>query len=345
MNKKETVKPEPPTTFELRGRVSDSARQLRASPESLRLSFNPNLDRITIAAVDLGLEPPPEAIIEIAESYHALFEKNRKERRLRLGRMYSELGQPGDIITLLFCKKFLPLFENWLASCEAHGIDVRNRLIVFSLDEQAHTRTSKLGIKSFFLDPRVHGEAGGSSGFGDRKFSRTMFYKNAVITELLELGANVLFQDVDMIWLKDPLDYFSAHDTQHDLYLMYDGPNRLHRPLYINTGFFYVRCNEACKALFETARRNTANIFSYGSHQQPLNRIIAHFMLHNVLSIQVLPQSEFLNGHLFNLKTGLAPAAENWQSEGYAVHYSWTADMQQKREKITKFGFNYLPDD
>jgi hypothetical protein len=61
-----------------------------------------------------------------------------------------------------------------------------------------------------------------------------------------------------------------------------------------------------------------------------------------VLSVNVLPQTLFLNGHLFNLKTGLADIAREWRSEGIVVHYSWTADLLEKRKKIEAFGFNYM---
>lgn len=329
--------------YELDRCISDSARRLRASEKTLRQAANPNLERIITERIHMDIQAPPDRVVEIAESYHALFANNKAQRMSELRQMYTDLGQPGDLITMVYCQKFVPLFENWLASCEANGIPVRHRLMVFTLDEEAYRRSNELGIKSLFLDPRMYGQAGGSDGFGDKQFSRTMFYKNAIIHDLLELGANVLFQDVDLIWLKDPFKYLTAADAQEDLYIMYDGPNRLHRPLHANTGFIYVKCKEACKAFFETALGNTSAIFTCRSHQKPFNWILEHFQRHNVLAIKVLPQSQFANGHLFNLKRGVLPKAKEWRSDSYVVHYSWTGTMKEKREKIKKFGFNYLP--
>lgn len=345
MSAAQTGKNTPKPGFELGGRVSGSALGLRATVENRQRAANPNIDRIITAKMDTAAEQPAEGITEAAETYHRAFRRNQAERRLTLQQMYAELGQPGDLITLLFCSKFMPLFENWLASCRTHGIEVHHRLIVFTLDERAHSRTLELGVKSCFLNPQLYGEAGGSAGFADRKFSRTMFYKNAVINELLELGANVLFQDVDVIWLKDPLDYLAHAARDADVCFMYDGPNPHHRPLHANTGFFYVNCTAASKALFETAQGNTAAIFATGSHQIPLNRILAHFAAYNVLTVKVLPESEFLNGHLFNLRNGLSPKAENWRAHGYVMHYSWTYDMLEKRQKIEQFGLDYMPGD
>lgn len=327
---------------ELGRKVPASALRLRASTSALTLAANSNVNRMLTASIDMDIAMPSEEVTEIAELYHTLYSRYERERILNLGNMYDELGRPENVITMLYCRRFFPLFENWLASCAAHGIDVKERLIVFTLDEVAQRSTQALGVKSYCFESAVYGEAGGSAGFGDRKFSRTMFYKNAVIHDLLKLGCNVLFQDVDLIWLKDPMDYFVATGSQHDIHFMHDGHNKIHRPLYANTGFIYARCTEASRALMETALRNSATIFDCGSHQLPLNRILAHFVLHNVLSVNVLPQTLFLNGHLFNLKTGLADIAREWRSEGIVVHYSWTADLLEKRKKIEAFGFNYM---
>ena len=96
-------------------------------------------------------------------------------------------------------------------------------------------------------------------------------------------------------------------------------------------------------ALFDTATENTASVFSGRSHQAVFNRILAHFALHNVLRPKVLPETLFLNGHLFSRKADVKETAKNWRTEGYVVHYSWTATRQEKKDKIEKYGFNYLP--
>ncbi|MEM1110349.1 MAG: putative nucleotide-diphospho-sugar transferase [Pseudomonadota bacterium] len=261
----------------------------------------------------------------------------------QLARAYAQMGEPADIIASCCCSKFFPLFENWLASCAAAGIEVRDRLLLFTLDEAAQLKAETLGVQAYCLTPGRYGEAGGSVQFADRKFSRTMFYKNVIVYELLALGANVLFQDVDVVWLRDPLQHLPALEPDCDLLIMYDGPNRVHAPLYVNTGFFYARNTAASKALFETAARNTATVFNCGSHQRPFNQILAHFLIHNVLSLRILPEETFPNGHLFNIERGLRPAVQNWRDESYVAHYSWTLDIEEKCRKIEAFGFNYLP--
>ncbi len=330
--------------YELPRQVSRSGLMLRADPKRIDSAVNPHVDRIFSRQMDLSIEVPKEHLVDLAETFHSRYRANESVRMDALKKIYDQLGRPKEVIIVLYCKNFFSLFENWLASCASHNIPVRQKVIAFTLDTEAEEKTTEIGIKNYCIDPEIYAEAGGASAFGDLEFARTMFYKNAVIADTLELGANVLFQDVDMIWLRDPFDYFHRYCRDHDLYIMFDGPNPMHRPLYVNTGFIYVSCNDASRALIETALRNSASIFQCRSHQKPFNQIMACFELHNVLAVKVLPQQLFLNGHLFNLERGVCEKAGDWQNDGYVVHYSWTGNREEKRQKIEKFGFNYLPD-
>lgn len=329
--------------YELEQHASRSALKLTARSDTMADGINPNVNRMFTSGIPLGVDELKELFIKRAESCHKRYQLRRTHRTKSLQIIYDQMGRPDNLVVMLYCKDFFPLFENWLASCDEHQIEVRQKLITFTLDQEAHDKTRKLGINTYFLNPDIYVGAGGSSAYGDRAFANTMFYKNAIVLDTLELGANVLFQDVDMLWLRDPFDYLSSKCQDQDLCIMYDGPNRIFKPLYANTGFIYATCTDASKALFETAFRNTATILQTRSHQVPFNKILTYFALHNVLSLKVLPQTLFLNGHLFNRVAGLNDIASNWKDEGYVVHYSWTANRQEKRDKIEKFGFNYLP--
>jgi hypothetical protein len=198
--------------------------------------------------------------------------------------------------------------------------------LIFTLDPQADSQVNKMGLKSYLFDPNIYQHAGDSDNYGDHNFKRTMFYKNAAIFESLKLGANILFQDVDLIWLNDPFIYLKKQNSNGQIQIMYDGPNRRHYPYYANTGFIYLKNEAVCHSLLETALRNTASIFKTGWHQPLFNRICHHFAVHNLLNLTVLPESLFLNRHLFNTDNGLRPASEVWQTDGIVIHYSWTGN-------------------
>ena len=241
---------------------------------------------------------------------------------------------------MMFCRNFAPLFENWLHSCVRNGIEPHNNLIVFCLDQEAAQLADTLGVKHYFFDPEYYSPAGKSERFGDEWFRNTILYKNAVISESLTLGASLLFQDVDLIWFKDPFVYLEESRQHYDIQIMYDGPNPNGRPIYGNTGFMYLQSNDLTKALFETALRNSAAILKAGQ-QFIFMRILNFFVCRSLIKVHVLPEHMFLNGHLFNLTDGVLDAARNWKDEGIVLHYSWTGTRHDKLLKLNKFGLNY----
>ncbi len=212
----------------------------------------------------------------------------------------------------------------------------------FALDEAAAQKTRELGVKCYFLDPSRYTKGGHANTFGDGNFTKTVIYKNAIIYDMLQLGVNVLFQGVDLVWFKDPLPYLLEHSNSFDILAMHDGINPLHRPYFANSGFMYIEGGEVGLAVFETALRNSSMIMGARSHQKPLNRIFQHFAVHNVLRLRILPEALFANGHLFNLVRGVRPAAGDWQNNAIVLHYSWTGTAAEKIMKLDKFGINYI---
>ncbi len=299
----------------------------------------------TIPPTGFNLElvegPIPEHRTYQAESFHKLFRAHTNERREALETIYDDLGRPKNLLIMMFCRNFLPFFENWLFSCEKYGISFHKNLIVFCLDGDAARRAAELGVKYYFFDPEHYAPAGKSESFGDEWFRNTILYKNAVISEALTLGASVLFQDTDLIWFKDPFMYLEESQEHYDIQIMYDGPNPNGKPIYGNTGFIYLQSNDITKALFETALRNSAAILKAGQQQFIFLKILNFFLSHKLIRLHVLPEHMFLNGHLFSLRNGVLGAARNWKEEGIVMHYSWTENRNEKLLKLTKFGLNF----
>ncbi|MFT5112672.1 MAG: hypothetical protein ACI8P9_001999 [Parasphingorhabdus sp.] len=327
-----------PSAFELGQQVSESTLILWRKSE---LSDQTQTMPTAGSHLELVDGTIPEHRIYQAESFHKLFNARTDIRREKLESLYNELGRPENIIVMMFCKNFAPLFENWLFSCEKHGIKPLEKLIVFCLDGVAARRLEELGVKCYFFNPEYYAPAGKSDRFGDEWFANTILYKNAVISEALTLGVSVLFQDADLIWFKDPFIYLDECRPHYDMQIMYDGPNRHGRPIYGNTGFIYLQSNDVTKALFETALRNSSSILRAGQHQFVFMKIVNFFLCHKLIRLHILPEHMFLNGHLFNLEHGVQAAARNWKEEGIVLHYSWTGTRLEKLQKLNKFRLNY----
>ena len=94
------------------------------------------------------------------------------------------------------------------------------------------------------------------------------------------LGYDVLFQDVDVVWLKDPLEYFhdeaSEELSQFDVIFQHDGSLSVrYAPYTANSGFYYVRANKRSTYLFTSLLYHSDLIVTWDSHQQALIQLLA----------------------------------------------------------------------
>jgi len=332
---------------ELKRKVPTSAIKLVANPKLLKQSHNPNVTDIIAKEIYLDINEPSPEVYAHAEKFHRAFMDNETERFTELKKLYSELGDPDVLVISFFCKKYFKFFKNWVLSCEKAGIKVRDKVITFALDSEAKKLANDFGFKSYELDSRYE-KAGGSVKFGDKEFAASMFYKNALIYDMLRIipdSKYLLFQDSDLIWFRDPIPYLTEESKTKgfDMQIMYDGPNYNYKNIYANSGFIFLKSNDVTRAVFETALRNSAFIFASGSHQIPLEKIFEHFILHNIFDMRVLPETEFLNGHLFKFNDSIDPKVpKDWKSSSYCLHYSWSASEEEKFEKINQLGLNFI---
>ncbi len=54
-----------------------------------------------------------------------------------------------------------------------------------------------------------------STDYLDRVFVDMMWYKTFSVWLLLRRGINILFQDADLIWFRDPMSYFHDYIKEH----------------------------------------------------------------------------------------------------------------------------------
>jgi hypothetical protein len=322
---------------ELGGRVAPSADHLRAPARALADAPNPNVTRMIDPRISIDAVQPSADCRRDAAVFHRRVGPLAERRRAALDAAHQALGRPSAVVLTMCSQGYLPLLERWLASCDRRAIEVRGRTIVAALDRRTEERAAEVGLQVVSVDPDRRDDIDEAAGFVDTRFASVMLYKHVVIHDALQVLPALLFQDVDLLWFRDPIPDLSRTADGIDLQFMYDGPNPIHRPLYANAGFIFITSNDATRSVFETAVRNSASVLCTGSMQGPLNRIVAHFAAHNLVRVAVLPEDRYLNGHLFNLEDGVSPQAGDWRSDGVVLHYSWTADIAQKLAKLDRF--------
>jgi hypothetical protein len=290
-------------------------------------------------------EIAPEAADYVRSRTEPLLERYRlhqPRRQEALTRLCADVP-PGPLIVMTFNHGFASLFENWVASCDAHRVEVRDRALVFATDDQAHEFAAARGFRSF-LDTESYGDLSRESveEYGDLQYRELMFVKSAVVQDALRLGRDVLFQDIDMVWLKDPLPALrdGAERAGFDYQFMYDGPNFIYSPTHFNSGFFYVRNSARSRDAWSMIVDRYDRVLWYGSQQIVVN-IVMQFFQTRGLRVLRLPEYAYLNGHLLN-----GAGDPNWSpaiaAKADVVHASWTRNLEAKLVKLRDNGLWYL---
>ena len=89
-----------------------------------------------------------------------------------------------------------------------------NNIVLFATDIETYDLASNiLNIQNIFYDESIFGTIPKeySESYADETFSKIMFAKIYSVHLVSQLGYNFLFQDVDVIWYKNPLHVSVAY--------------------------------------------------------------------------------------------------------------------------------------
>lgn len=272
---------------------------------------------------------------ELTKRLRADFDARRDDRLAELRSSLEQLTVDGPLLVMLTNHGFSELLANWARSCDRIGIEVRSWSLVLATDTEASARSREEGFVTY-LDTLSYGEHREEAveAYGDGYYRRLMFPKTAIVHDILALDRDVLFQDVDVVWRKDPREYLLASpNPRSEARFMYDGPNPRHGPLHANTGFFLLANTPRTRALWDRALASFPQMHACGSQQQVVNSLLADADV----NVEILPEEHFANGHLFTEGT-----PSGLPDDPYVIHCSWTGDLAQKMRAYRREGLWYL---
>ena len=139
----------------------------------------------------------------------------------------------------------LDLMLNFLCSARRSQIDISN-LVVFVGDQHCQSALDALGVATFHHPALGTFPEASSHAYGDRTFVSMMWLKILCVYLTNRLGYDVLFQDADLIWFKDPWQFLEEDKASRsiDTVWMDDGARTSrYAPYFANTGFYLVRAN------------------------------------------------------------------------------------------------------
>jgi Nucleotide-diphospho-sugar transferase len=133
-----------------------------------------------------------------------------------------------DVIVIMFANfGQSELIINFCCSARARNLDISS-LLIFATDIESKELLEGFGLNVFY-EERIFGHLpkDASKIFGDANFHAMMAGKVFCIKLAIMLGYDVLFQDADVVWYKDPLPYFRNESlAQFDVLIADDGSPR-----------------------------------------------------------------------------------------------------------------------
>ena len=124
------------------------------------------------------------------------------------------------------------LLANFVCAARSRGLDISN-VVVFPTDIESKTLAEGLGVTTYFDEKNLGAlPKGEAKMYGDPIFASMMQAKILCVVYMINLGYDVLFQDVDIVWFKDPLSFF--HDESNtaiqnfDIMFQQEGSIRFH---------------------------------------------------------------------------------------------------------------------
>ena len=104
------------------------------------------------------------------------------------------------------------------------------------------------------------------------RWSTHRWLKITSVYSVVATGRHALFQDADVVWLRDPIEYFFTQaDDQVDCFFMDDGARSArYTPLYTNSGFYFIRNNMRTQFFMHRMLMAYDTVLAVRSHQHAL---------------------------------------------------------------------------
>jgi hypothetical protein len=256
--------------------------------------------------------------------------------------------QPGDsVVVMVVNDGEIDLLFNYFCSVKRYGLSyLIQRIIVFTSSMELVSIIESTGALAVHDIHFGFVSRGASYGYLDNIFVDMMWYKTFSTYLLLRLGYNVLFQDVDVVWFRDPFRYITQLTKvkpRIDAFFSDDGQRTLrYSPFYANSGFFYMVSSERTKFLTWSIISAFNTLQATGSHQNVLTMRLLESLDMVKFHFKILPLSNFPSGIMLHHNETYMTGIKNGDEKPYIFHMCWTQGKKDKLKYLKKVGMWHL---
>mmetsp|Transcript_10760 Transcript_10760/g.16029 ORF Transcript_10760/g.16029 Transcript_10760/m.16029 type:complete len:429 (+) Transcript_10760:108-1394(+) len=210
-----------------------------------------------------------------------------------------------DIVLIATDSHFRRFAENFLCGCEARNLDPN--VLIMATDEATEKYFRNKGV--YVVGPSFYGVSLPLVN----AFIDTMVAITAASAELIGMGYNVVIQDADVVWMRDPR-WMLKHPRLHLLDLQFQLAPRWDAQGVANTGFILARATQRTGVFLRSLLEITSLYYWKRDDQVVWNSLLRHYhfgMLHwttlpRTLKINGTENARFLDLHTSNGKDGTA---------------------------------------
>ena len=280
---------------------------------------------------------------EILSKYLESFDKNLEA----LAPIVKPMAKQNTIVVMVCNFGQSELLMNFICHAMRHNLDLSN-VLVFTTDTETRDLVQAMGLAAYYDEYNYEimpKEA--AKRYADRNFRAMMMAKVFCVHMVLALGYDVLFQDVDVVWWRNPLEYFHSSEEEQspskhfDMYFQDDGNHALYyAPYSANTGFYYVRHNDITMHFFNTFLMAGDTIIATKSHQVALIALLGEHASLYGLRVKVFNRNsdDFPGGHAFNQRKSFMKDILAKAVHPYIFHMSWTLNKVNKQKYFQQMG-------
>ncbi len=258
-----------------------------------------------------------------------------------------------DVVIMVVNEGEIDLFMNFACSCQQHKISLSN-VIVFAASQEIVPMIESTGAIGLFHVGYASVSKKASNDYLDRVFVDMMWYKAFCVHLIASRGINLLFQDADLVWFRDPFPYFKKYREQAhersvasgsfpDAFFSDDGQRSLrYSPFFANSGFYYMIGGPKSAYMAWSIMTAFDAVQVLGSHQNVFTYKMVEGLGLNHRHAVILDLKEFPNGIMYHHDKRYMRRLDKKEVSPYGFHMCWTQGKPDKLKYLKLAKMWYL---
>lgn len=249
----------------------------------------------------------------------------------------------------------MDMISNFICSCRKHNISTDN-FLVFAGSKDILTSLESMGVMAVYHPAFARVGHKASVQYLDKTFVDMMWYKAFSVWLLLRMGFHVLFQDVDLVWFREPFSYFSgflqstralveagASASFPDAFFSDDGArSSRYSPFFANSGFYLLRSSPRTKYFAWSILSAFDTLHQSGSHQNVFTYRLTEALDLCGLSPKLLDIKQFPTGVKYHRDRPFMIGIKEGYETPYNFHMCWTLNKDNKVEYFKKVSMWFI---